>query len=102
VGSPDGSFGPGHMTQSLPPSGPNAMNAAWYNRGAAGPTNVDVGVPEQQQQQQEEGGTSETISGAPPDDAVYADPNQAPLPSPLSNMEALHQTLPEVGGAGGE
>jgi hypothetical protein len=96
------------MTQSLPPSGPNAMNAAWYNRGTAGPTHVDGGVPEQheheQQQQQEEGGQPiETISGAPPADAAaFADPNQPPLPSPLSNMEALHQTLPEVGGAGGE
>lgn len=92
------------MTQSLPPSGPNAMNAAWSNRGGVGPTHVDVGVAEQQQSQhqQEEGGTGETISSAPPGDAAFADPNQPPLPSPLSNMEALHQTLPEVGGAGGE
>lgn len=93
------------MPQSLPPSGPNAMNAAWYNRASVGPTHVDVGVPEQQQQsqqQQEEGGTSETIPGVPPADAVFADPNQSAIPSPLSNMEALHQTLPEVGGAGGE
>jgi CUG-BP- and ETR3-like factor len=103
---PGSAFGRGHMSPSLPPSGPMAMKSSWYNRGNSGtPTSVELGVSSEQQQQLSEEGCANNQNAdasTASSDQAGSDPNNSPLPSSLADMEPLRQTLPEVGSGSNE
>jgi hypothetical protein len=93
----------GRVGMSLPPSGPMAMSASWYNRPAAG---VPPPVPADS-----DGGGLTSHAPIASDDSTTSPPvlpttggtipAGADIPQdsdPLSSMEALRQNLPDVGG----
>ena len=88
--NPQGGYA-GGRGMNLPPSGPMAMSAGWYNRqaGPSGPANAP---------QDPDG-----LVGHDPAAGDGSGPNEGPDgqsgSDPLSNMEPLRQTLPDVGGA---
>ena len=76
-------YGRGHMgAPSLPPSGPMAMNAGWYNNRSMQPNS---NMPPEAQN---------------PEDGAVAPTDQSGGAGPLSSLEPLRQNLPEVGGDG--
>lgn len=85
-----GNFGRGYMPSELPPSGPMAMNAGWYNNRAepAGGMEgaVAVGALDGEQEPREE----QVNPGGPTEDSAGA--------NALSSMDPLRQSLPEVEG----
>lgn len=93
----------GGVGMRLPPSGPMAMSASWYNRPSAG---VPPLVPSHSD---DEGLTSHVVvvgddsttpSPVLPGGAIIpAGSEVQPDSDPLSTMEALRQNLPDVGGA---
>jgi hypothetical protein len=95
----------GGRGMNLPPSGPMAMSAGWYNR-PAGPA-----APPDPPQDSDSGGgginqslvASDTAAGgaASPGDVAnnLSGTDGQSCSDPLSSMEPLRQTLPDVGGA---
>jgi len=113
-GGYDGGFGNRHDGQyggrnmNLPPSGPMAMSAGWYNNRSGTPnSNGPSNVP---QDPNNPGAINHSlVAGDDPAAASAASPANATSnpsgpgdgqqgPDPLSSMEPLRQTLPEVGG----
>ena len=72
-GNQGGGYGRGYMSNTLPPSGPMAMNAGWYQSNAG---NIETSNSKDV--------VSETEDGA--------------APSSFSSMDPLRQSLPEVDG----
>jgi hypothetical protein len=69
-----GDQGRAYMPSSLPPSGPMAMSAGWYQ----GAGNIEAGAPSED---------------------VVTETEDAAGPSSFSSMDPLRQSLPEVDGA---
>lgn len=87
-----GGYGRGHMSSSLPPSGPMAMNAGWYNNRTVSQVSADAnqgGVNTESSEKDDHPNASNN---------GQADGNRAS--DPLSNLEPLRQNLPDVGGTG--
>lgn len=92
AGQHAGGYGRGqNISSSLPPSGPMAMNTAWYSNSPAQSASTESGSPGELQQHGDGIGVTSNAS-TPADSNSGADP--------LSSLEPLRQNLPEVGSDG--
>jgi hypothetical protein len=82
---------------SLPPSGPMAISAGWYNR----PMNVPPNDPNFVGEDPSAAAAAVAANGASPGNAASntPGPDGQSGSDPLSSMEPLRQTLPDVAGA---
>jgi hypothetical protein len=97
-----GAYGGGGRGMNLPPSGPMAASVGWYNRqgqnGPSGPMPQNTGIA---------AGLNQTYGGEDAAASAAGSTSDAPPPNgqedaatgsdPLSNMEPLRQSLPDVG-----